>query len=519
MYLAIDANFKLSCKERGIQDIELMPGWGPYVEEKNYQLHLETHKENPEEYVQLQVIYKKVNNTATLTIFYFQHLQVLFFHGLWLLMILDHTFQELAEHVVKRLKQHGLAVIIFVLAHVRWVQLLVMRPLFLRQFNEAITMSQKHDEIFKKFNATFSTAMTDKWECQIKAWNENHIGSNPYHETEHTNRLQDVRLALTNEEAEAVEKGTLPKHKITLTKFILLAFELEEQQQILKLEVSEMKKNPTAKKQADLQNKISMNLQKSPEIQNAANSEFKLCKAQAEDALANIRHLHRVISTLWIFKQLNTSGDFKIRLIFVQSNLHELKNEDIRGPGKESDDTTSNGQFEMSWIWLVPHTSANTENNNNELDESLRIEWAKCHARKDRWAEEVLILKEEMRKVIQYLEWKAEWWTGITDVRNYDSSIGNDIKQGVKAYAMKQASICQRLAQHCANWWIPAFQKQKYMPDWILKYVQQITTVPLDKSYWQDLEEEDDMDEQDEEEGAIEDQNEEEYMENLMDIL
>ncbi|KAF8978515.1 hypothetical protein BDQ17DRAFT_1394724 [Cyathus striatus] len=64
MYLAIDANFKLSCKERGIEDIELIPGWGPFVEETAYQTHLKDHIDNSEnmmqffrlEYALLQVI-------------------------------------------------------------------------------------------------------------------------------------------------------------------------------------------------------------------------------------------------------------------------------------------------------------------------------------------------------------------------------------------------------------------------------------------------------------------------------
>ncbi len=40
LYLMIDANFRARCKDRGIEDIELAPGWAYYVEEKAYQAHV-----------------------------------------------------------------------------------------------------------------------------------------------------------------------------------------------------------------------------------------------------------------------------------------------------------------------------------------------------------------------------------------------------------------------------------------------------------------------------------------------
>jgi hypothetical protein len=48
LFLAIDANFKLKGKDRGIDDIELAPGWGCFVEEKRYQEHLAQYVDQPE---------------------------------------------------------------------------------------------------------------------------------------------------------------------------------------------------------------------------------------------------------------------------------------------------------------------------------------------------------------------------------------------------------------------------------------------------------------------------------------
>ena len=48
LYLAVDANFKLKGKDRKLQDIELMPGGGAFVEESAYQAHICNYIGQPE---------------------------------------------------------------------------------------------------------------------------------------------------------------------------------------------------------------------------------------------------------------------------------------------------------------------------------------------------------------------------------------------------------------------------------------------------------------------------------------
>jgi hypothetical protein len=48
LFLAIDANFKLKGKDRGINDVELAPGWGCFVEESRYQEHIARYVDQPE---------------------------------------------------------------------------------------------------------------------------------------------------------------------------------------------------------------------------------------------------------------------------------------------------------------------------------------------------------------------------------------------------------------------------------------------------------------------------------------
>ena len=48
LFIAVDGNFKLKGKKRNLKDVELMPGWGAYVPEDEYQTHLANCIDEPE---------------------------------------------------------------------------------------------------------------------------------------------------------------------------------------------------------------------------------------------------------------------------------------------------------------------------------------------------------------------------------------------------------------------------------------------------------------------------------------
>jgi len=79
-----------------------------------------------------------------------------------------------------------------------------------------------------------------------------------------------------------------------------------------------------------------------------------------------------------------------------------LTDNNNRGPGKEPEEVLgSEGQFTPSWIWRSGATAVSSD----EVNEDMHVEWAQCVARADRWEEEVVLLQEEMRPVVQFLEW------------------------------------------------------------------------------------------------------------------
>jgi len=109
-------------------------------------------------------------------------------------------------------------------------------------------------------------------------------------------------------------------------------------------------------------------------------------------------------------------------------------------------DGTGETRRTLSWIW----TTARVGNTNDAQDDILRTEWAKSRARATRTWEEVLRLKEEMRRVLESLEWKARWWMDRSkDVRD----VGKDVQEGLVSYAQRQSSMQKALAAKFRELW------------------------------------------------------------------
>lgn len=81
---------------------------------------------------------------------------------------------------------------------------------------------------------------------------------------------------------------------------------------------------------------------------------------------------------------------------------------------------------------------------------AMRIEWLRTRARARRWAEEVALLTEEMRRTLRYTEWKAAWWREQKSLRE---EIRQDYRSGLDAYAEKQAKVWESLGIYFAGMW------------------------------------------------------------------
>ena len=131
-----------------------------------------------------------------------------------------------------------------------------------------------------------------------------------------------------------------------------------------------------------------------------------------------------------------------------ENSYLQLTDADNRGPGKEREElSTSDGEYFPSWIWRSTTAAVSPD----DVNEDMRVEWAQCLARADRWEEEVTLLQEEMRRIVHFLEWRSHDWSSKVDARAGDTT--PTVCLGISAYAKKQASVFLNLAVRFSQRW------------------------------------------------------------------
>lgn len=149
------------------------------------------------------------------------------------------------------------------------------------------------------------------------------------------------------------------------------------------------------------------------------------------------------------------------------SVLPILRDEDVRqmAQGLEGD---TEGKRTLSWIWTSKGIGGDRDSADDGVQEGvfphlshmarvltltyaeLRIEWCKARARAMRWSEEVLLLVEEMRRIIAYHTWHADWWeqqaVACTDLSPEEA-------EGAIAYAFRQSHIRLAIRDYCLKSW------------------------------------------------------------------
>ncbi|KAG1840385.1 hypothetical protein DFJ58DRAFT_639241, partial [Suillus subalutaceus] len=80
--------------------------------------------------------------------------------------------------------------------------------------------------------------------------------------------------------------------------------------------------------------------------------------------------------------------------------------------------------------------------------------WCKAQARVMGWDEEVDLLKEEQQQVVAFLDWQADWWWNQREHHDLES-LDDTLREGLAAYAERQASLRRQLSTHFQILWTP----------------------------------------------------------------
>ncbi|KAJ7084884.1 hypothetical protein B0H15DRAFT_951369 [Mycena belliarum] len=102
----------------------------------------------------------------------------------------------------------------------------------------------------------------------------------------------------------------------------------------------------------------------------------------------------------------------------------------------------------LPWIWTA---GGGPGENEQELHDAVRVEWSKAKARKERWEEEVMILREEMKRVLRFLRWRSLWWEKRRGARR--GAVRDDVQTGLEAYAARQAALHREIARRFKTMW------------------------------------------------------------------
>jgi len=192
-----------------------------------------------------------------------------------------------------------------------------------------------------------------------------------------------------------------------------------------------------------------------------------------EDRITKFAQRYR--AAYYALLQLDPTGEW-------QETYLELKEEDNRGPGKEDyEKGLGDGSYTFSWIWLLNPRARDGSGSevcngevgasDEEVNDAMRVQWATSHARMERWAEEVELLQEEMRRVVAFLEWKSGHWLEKQGTRS--TTTAPSIQSGLQAYARKQAAIHHNLAVSFSKLWRQPLVSQDLEHSWLTQFMKE----------------------------------------------
>ncbi|KAI0046352.1 hypothetical protein FA95DRAFT_1573235 [Auriscalpium vulgare] len=125
-------------------------------------------------------------------------------------------------------------------------------------------------------------------------------------------------------------------------------------------------------------------------------------------------HVYRYRAAYDALEILDPNGSWSLQLL-------KLKDEHIRASRLKHNEL-SKGNFEVSWIWQALRANARDipgeEATEEEVNNSVRVDWVTSKVCIDRWVEEVALIKEEMPRAVRFMRSRAEWWRSNVDSRS-----------------------------------------------------------------------------------------------------
>ncbi|KAG1792867.1 hypothetical protein EV424DRAFT_1475732 [Suillus variegatus] len=383
-----------------------------------------------------------------------------------------------------------------------WKKITALGRALLRKIGVAVASEKEHRHALHDFQGSITeseagVASLSVWRAEIEAWEMDHSQPNPFQSRVATMTQAAVRLELAKQDAKELEDGSVvPLHaEVTCSVFLSTGIDLEHTQRRLRADVGALGQHSTdiqrtkiLTRRTVLQRRIDAwtdiqvlympmvpNLRASVSLPppndndnddsgcptlnpNSSNAEdfplllpsqlyqYKTQHVRGQGASTRARKTLDAVEERLMLSHAKYASAHKALVSLSPSchmycagweqKLQPLKKAHLRPMGDFGGQTQ--GTAIMSWIWLTHGISTN---DNEGLQDSLRVEWCKARARHNRWSEEIHLLLEEMQRVLKFLDWQAEQW----DSRGSSGMQPNE-EEGFVVYARRQAHTRRRLA-------------------------------------------------------------------------
>ncbi|KAG1837469.1 hypothetical protein C8R48DRAFT_751632 [Suillus tomentosus] len=346
-----------------------------------------------------------------------------------------------------------------------WKKVVGLGVTLLRKMDEAKEESAAHQAAFEELNGALTPETTTPWKIGIECWEDN------------PNDLwlaitqAAVRLKLAQLEASQLQQGIdISIHAdVSPSVFIALGIDLESEQRQLKVDVAKQALHATDAQMTTIQ-RLRNSLQRkieawkrfqilyTPAVQlletaiqsppcrtsdiitpenvklllpsalrdwvrgqcanTRAQNALGCVEAKAAAAAEKYHAAHAALSSLApILHKVGWNKKYKV--LDRKDDVHSMS-----APKKGE----SEGRIQLSWIWLVEGVG---DDEDEVVQDCLRVEWCKTRARAMQWTEEVELLQEEMRRVLCFLRWHVKGAISSPDID----------AEGLIAYAGRQAQL------------------------------------------------------------------------------
>ncbi|KAG1846721.1 hypothetical protein C8R48DRAFT_750579 [Suillus tomentosus] len=390
-----------------------------------------------------------------------------------------------------------------------WKKITILGQQMLRKIKQASSRAKVHREELHELERTIPAPSLSAWRSEIIAWEEDHTKPNPFESRIVPITQAAIRRQLAEKDAADLQAGADVSLHTDISASVLIAsgIDLQDQQRRLAVDASLLGQHATDTQKTKIYNqsnalqrrldnwiriqvlyvpavgpirsaeeaehtaapkpeefKLWLPSELDPHLpchQKLRHCEWELRYAQAHDALNDVANIRgQRASTQKIHAGKAKYDAARAALAALAPLLGKIGWSDTLRPLLASDmwpmgdfiQGQSEGTRSIPWIWKTPGV---LQDNDEGLQDCLRIEWCKARAREARWSEEVMLLLEEMRRVLAFLTWQVEWWSGLSSARHFERLA--DV-EGSAAYAKRQSALRESMLKKFEQLWkiVPA---------------------------------------------------------------